>query len=73
MAAKPSDKESTMRWAAAGVGLEMAAGVAGLALLGYAFDHWRQTRPWGMLIGALLGILAGLIALIRLALKMNRH
>jgi F0F1-type ATP synthase assembly protein I len=27
--------------------------------LGYAFDSWRGTSPWGLLAGLLLGIVVG--------------
>jgi F0F1-type ATP synthase assembly protein I len=27
--------------------------------IGYAFDVWRATSPWGLLIGLLLGLIVG--------------
>ena len=33
--------------------------------LGYGFDYWRGTSPWGLLIGLLLGIVVGFYELIK--------
>lgn len=43
-----------------GLGLEFAAAVAGLSLLGYWVDRHYGTGPWGLLIGALVGLIGGL-------------
>lgn len=42
------------------VGFDFAAAVAGLTLIGWAFDRFQGTEPWGLLIGACLGIVGGL-------------
>jgi ATP synthase protein I len=44
---------------AARIGLELAITILVGALLGYALDRWLSTRPWFMLIGMLLGTIAG--------------
>jgi F0F1-type ATP synthase assembly protein I len=51
-----------------GAGFELAAGVAGFVLLGLWFDRRFGTKPWGILSGALLGIVGGSYNLIRVAL-----
>jgi F0F1-type ATP synthase assembly protein I len=33
--------------------------------LGYGFDKWRGTAPWGVLVGLLLGIVVGFYELIK--------
>lgn len=43
-----------------GVGFDFAGAVAGLTLVGYVFDRYQDTAPWGLLIGACLGIVGGL-------------
>jgi ATP synthase protein I len=48
-----------------GVGLELAGATAGLALIGYWVDGRFGTRPWGTLIGVIMGIVGGLYNLIR--------
>ena len=48
-----------------GVGLELAGATAGLALIGYWVDGRFGTRPWGLLIGVVIGIVGGLYNLIK--------
>lgn len=55
-----------------GLGVEMVAAVAGLTLVGYWVDRQFGTAPWGLLIGALLGLVGGFNNLIRAALKEGR-
>jgi F0F1-type ATP synthase assembly protein I len=31
--------------------------------LGYAYDWWRGTSPWGVLVGLVLGLIVGLYGL----------
>ncbi len=35
--------------------------------IGYAFDRWRDTSPWGLVVGLALGIVVGFYELIRTA------
>lgn len=51
----------------AGLGMELAAAVVGLALLGYWIDRRFGSEPWGVLIGALVGIVGGLLNFVRQA------
>jgi hypothetical protein len=64
--------EMRIGWRMAGLGMEVAAQVAGGALLGWAFDAWRGTAPTGLLVGSVVGIVVGLWSMIRGALKLNR-
>ena len=54
------------------VGFEVAAGVA----LGCFVGHWLDAKygwgPWGTLVGAMLGLAAGMYLLIKEALRMNK-
>lgn len=49
----------------AGIGFELVAAVAGFTLIGYGWDRYFGTAPWGLLIGALLGGVGGMYNLIR--------
>jgi F0F1-type ATP synthase assembly protein I len=53
-------------------GFETAVGVG----LGYFVGHWLDNRygwyPWATLIGAMLGLAAGMYLLIKSALRMNK-
>ncbi len=54
------------------IGFEVAVGVA----LGYYVGHWLDGKygwgPWGTLVGAMLGLAAGMYLLIKEALRMNK-
>lgn len=55
-----------------GLGLELAAAVGGMALVGYWVDRHFETGGWGVLTGALLGLTGGLYNFIKVALKIAR-
>ena len=52
-----------------GLGLEFAAAVAGLTLFGYWIDARLETQPWGLLIGAGVGLVGGMYNMVRVALS----
>lgn len=56
-----------------GIGIELAAAVAGFTFAGYWWDRYFGTRPWGALIGALLGLVGGMYNLIRQSLTAVRE
>jgi F0F1-type ATP synthase assembly protein I len=51
-----------------GLGFEFAAAVAGFTLAGYFWDRHFGTAPWGLLTGAILGVVGGMYNLIRQSL-----
>jgi F0F1-type ATP synthase assembly protein I len=53
----------------AGLGMELAAAVVGATLLGYWIDGRLESEPWGVVIGALVGIVGGLYNFIRQAAR----
>lgn len=55
-----------------GIGLELAASVAVLALLGWWVDRHFGTAPWGVLTGALIGMIGGMYNMVRAALEATR-
>lgn len=56
-----------------GIGIELAAAVAGFTLLGYWWDRHYGTAPWGLLIGMVLGLVGGMYNLIRQSLRASRE
>jgi F0F1-type ATP synthase assembly protein I len=45
------------------VGMEMAAPIG----IGAAVDYWLGWRPWGVVVGACLGLIFGLVLLVRMS------
>ena len=56
----------------AGMGLELASGIAGCTLLGYGIDYAFGTGKKGVITGAILGCVGGMYHLIKQAIVMDR-
>lgn len=69
MSKRSADQTRRPPAALAGLGFELLAAVAGLAFVGYWIDRHYETAPWGLVIGAVLGIVGGLYNFIRTALR----
>jgi ATP synthase protein I len=54
------------------IGLELVVAVCVGAALGWAFDGWLGTAPWGMIGFLFLGFAAGVANIFRTALGMER-
>ena len=67
----PQDRQPWIRLA--GSGMELAAAVGGFSLLGYWIDRHYDSSPWGLLIGALLGLIGGFYNLIKASLSASRE
>ncbi len=63
MAGKDPGRPSWLRYS--GIGFEFVAAVGVFALLGYWADRTWDSEPWGLLIGAALGLIGGTYNLIR--------
>jgi len=64
-----SSVTGSMRYA--GMGIELAASIVGLTLVGYWVDHHFGTDRVGLTVGAVLGIVGGMYNFIRQALDMS--
>lgn len=72
--AMPEEAKSGSGWARlSGIGVELAAAVAGFTLAGYFWDRHFGTNPWGVLTGAILGLVGGMYNVIRQALAATRE
>ena len=49
---------------AASASYTLIGGILVLGGLGYGFDLWRQTEPWGLLVGLFLGMATGFYAIV---------
>jgi ATP synthase protein I len=56
-----------------GIGLELAGAVAGFALVGYWIDRHFGSKPWGLVIGLVLGLVGGFYNLVRESLAATRE
>jgi F0F1-type ATP synthase assembly protein I len=54
------------------MGLEFAGAVAGFTLIGYWVDRHYATGPWGVVVGAALGLTGGLYNLVKESLRAVR-
>lgn len=52
---------------AAGASYTLVGGIILLGGLGYTFDRWQSSEPWGLLVGLGLGIVVGFYELIKVA------
>jgi ATP synthase protein I len=66
---KQAGEEAQARASAMAVGLrlssELVAGILVGALLGWGFDHYLSTSPWGLIVFLLLGFTAGVMNVMR--------
>ena len=53
-------KEAKLPGDAARIAIDFASATAVGALLGYGFDQWQDTLPWGSVVGLIIGTAAGL-------------
>lgn len=54
------------------IGLELVVAVFVGVALGWAFDRWLGTGPWGLIVFLFLGFAAGVMNVFRVALRMER-
>jgi ATP synthase protein I len=55
---------------AAGASYTLIGAIIVLGAIGYGFDAWRGTGPWGLVIGLMLGIAVGMWQLARTVWRM---
>jgi F0F1-type ATP synthase assembly protein I len=55
------------------MGMELAAAIIGLTLVGWWVDWKFGTAPTGLIVGAVLGIVGGMYNFIRQALAMSQR
>jgi ATP synthase protein I len=75
MASAPPESDAAGRKALAfglRIGLELVVAVFVGAGLGWAFDNWLGTGPWGLIVFLFLGFGAGVANVFRMALGMER-
>lgn len=57
---------------AARVGMELVAATMVGAFLGYLLDRYLATKPWLMVVGVVVGAIAGFLNVYRFVQRMNQ-
>jgi len=63
--AKSLQENAERAGSAAGAAYTLVGGILVLGGLGYGFDRWRDTAPWGLIIGLVLGVVIGFYDLVK--------
>lgn len=64
------DRERRRMWALSGMGFELASEIAAGALLGFGADYLFGSRPVGIIVGTVLGIVVAMGRFLRQALDL---
>ncbi|MFN0132923.1 MAG: AtpZ/AtpI family protein [Phycisphaerales bacterium] len=70
-ARKEDSRSRVVRMSA--IGTDFAVSVAAGGVIGWLIDRWGGTRPWGLLVGLLLGLGVGFVRFVREALALTRR
>ena len=65
-------KQEPNPWQLVPMGFELAGAVGVLIFFGWLFDRAAGTEPWGIVVGAVMGLAGGLYLFIKQALQQNR-
>jgi F0F1-type ATP synthase assembly protein I len=63
--AKSLQENATNAGSAAGASYTLVGAILVLGGIGYAVDKWRDTSPWGLIIGLTVGIIVGFYDLVK--------
>lgn len=64
-AARSLQENASRSGTAAAVSYTLIGAIILLGGIGYGFDMWRGTSPWGVFIGLMLGVVVGFYELIK--------
>ena len=66
------EAETRLGWRMAGLAFIMSSEAAAGAGIGWVVDYFAATTPWGLVLGAILGITVGLTSLLRGAWQLSK-
>ena len=67
-----NEKKGSFMGSAFKLGTELVAAVAVGTIIGFILDNWFGTKPWLILIFFFIGVIAGIMNVIRSAKKMQK-
>ena len=53
------------------LGTELTVATIIGGLMGYALDSFFETKPWGLVVGVVFGVVAGCLGVYRVAMRMS--
>ena len=68
-----SEKRGSFMGSAFKLGTELVSAVAVGTIIGFILDSWFDTKPWLIIIFFFLGTVAGILNVIRTAIRMQKE
>ena len=68
-----SNKRGLFLGSAFRLGTELVAAVAVGTIIGFILDNWFDTKPWFIIIFFFIGVIAGILNVIRVANNMQKE
>ena len=66
-----NDKKGLFMGSAFRLGIELVAAVVVGTIIGFILDNWFDTKPWFIIIFFFMGVIAGILNVIRVAKNMQ--
>ena len=67
-----NDKKGLFMGSAFRLGTELVAAVVVGTIIGFILDNWFDTKPWFIIIFFFIGVIAGILNVIRVAKNMQK-
>jgi len=55
------------------IGVQLAGSMLVYIFIGYFLDRWLDTKPWLMIVGSIIGMVAFFVQLYRLVQRLDAH
>ena len=68
-----NEKRGLFMGSAFRLGTELVAAVAVGTIIGFILDNWFDTKPWFIIIFFLIGVIAGILNVIKVANNMQKE
>ena len=68
-----SEKRGSFMGSAFKLGTELVSAVAVGTIIGFILDSWFGTKPWFIILFFIIGVIAGMLNVIRVAKRMQKE